>query len=186
MKSKKPSEVTSLHALQELLYNAEKSLSLAKNLLTTLVPNHKKAAQKSWQTWHTYHDGNNQIVEGIFNWRDMVGSDGKTYPVPANYASKSKILEWSQLKATIKSDGSLQYKIIKEVPYITSTGTLIRDEDKFVVISHGTLYQILPAAVTYVQARVGDRLSIRVPQDSESHFAAIEAVVPAEIGLPVA
>lgn len=116
----------------------------------------------------------------------MIGADKKTYPVPANYASKSKIVEGSKLKCTIKSDGSLQYKIIKEGAFITSTGTIIRDGDHFIVVSQDGMYQLLPAAVTYIRARVGDRVSIRIPKGGKGTYATIEARIPAEVGLAVA
>lgn len=42
----------------------------------------------------------------------MIGPDGKTYPVPANYASKSKLVEGDTLKLTIATNGSFIYKQI--------------------------------------------------------------------------
>lgn len=36
---------------------------------------------------------------------------------------------------TIKADGSYQYKIINEVEFDTTTGTLIKDGEHFMVIS---------------------------------------------------
>jgi len=113
----------------------------------------------------------------------MLGADKKLYPVPANYASKSKIVEGSKLKMTIKADGSYQYKIIDEIDYISTTGTLIKDGDHFVVISQNGIYQVIPAAVTYIQARVGDRVSIRIPKDIKATYAAIDTLIPADLGL---
>jgi len=177
----------SLQALQELINNAERSLCHAKNLVSHLVPKApKKADLLNEETdGHVYKHGSDQIIEGIFDGQDMIGADKKTYPVPANYASKSKIVEGSKLKCTIKSDGSLQYKIIKEGEFITSTGTIIRDGDHFVVVSQDGMYQLLPAAVTYIRARVGDRVAIRIPKGKQATYAAIEARIPAEIGLAV-
>ena len=42
----------------------------------------------------------------------MIGPDGKSYPVPANYASKSKLVEGDILKLTIADDGGFIYKQI--------------------------------------------------------------------------
>ncbi len=177
----------SLQALQELINNAEKSLCHAKNLVSHLAPKWPKKVDLLEETeGHVYKHGSNQVIEGVFDGQDMVWADKKTYPVPANYASKSKIVEGSRLKCTIKSDGSLQYKIIKEGEFITSTGTIIRDGDHFVVVSQDGMYQLLPAAVTYIRARVGDRVSIRIPKGKQSTYAAIEARIPSEVGLAVA
>ena len=34
-----------------------------------------------------------KILEGVFDGQNMVGSDGRQYIVPPNYASKSKLVE---------------------------------------------------------------------------------------------
>ncbi|MBU4432193.1 hypothetical protein KKD60_02860, partial [Patescibacteria group bacterium] len=39
------------------------------------------------------HDGEGKIVEGVFDGENMIGPDGKQYSIPANYASKSKLVE---------------------------------------------------------------------------------------------
>jgi hypothetical protein len=177
----------SLQALQELINTAEKSLCHAKNLIHHLAPKMPKKADLLEETdGHIYKHGADQIIEGVFDGQDMIGVDKKTYPVPANYASKSKIVEGSKLKCTIKADGALQYKIIKEVDFVTSTGTIIRDGDHFVVVSQDGMYQLLPAAVTYIRARVGDRIAIRIPKGKKATYATIEARIPAEVGLTVA
>ncbi len=54
------------------------------------------------------------------------------------------------------------------------------------VVSQDGMYQLLPAAVTYIRARVGDRVSIRIPKGKQSTYAAIEARIPSEVGLAVA
>lgn len=184
-KDSKSSQQASLHALQELLSTAERSLHHAKNLMVQITG--KKAIDHTTAPdmagLHAYKHGKSQVVEGVFNGRDMLGSDKKIYPVPANYASKSKIVEGSKLKATIKADGSFQYKIIHEVDYVSTTGTLIKDGDHFFVISQSGIYQVIPASVTYIQARVGDRVSIRIPKDIKATYAAIDALVPADLGL---
>jgi len=113
----------------------------------------------------------------------MLGADKKSYPVPANYASKSKIVEGSKLKMTIKADGSYQYKIINEVEYDTTTGTLIKDAEHFMVISQQGIYQVLPASVTYLHAHIGDRVAIRIPRDKKATYATIDTIVPSDLGL---
>ncbi len=177
-----------LQSLQELINNAEKSLHHAKNLMTQLVGKKPLPALEDEDVsatagLHVYKHGKSQVIEGIFNGKDMIGVDKKTYPVPANYASKSKIVEGSKLKVTIKGDGSFQYKIIDEIPYDTTTGTIIKDGDHFVIICQSGIYQVIPASVTYLQARVGDRVSIRIPHGIKATYATIDALVPSDLGL---
>jgi hypothetical protein len=45
------------------------------------------------------------IIHGIFNGESMVASDGQTYTVPENYASKSRIVEGDRMKLTITTGG---------------------------------------------------------------------------------
>ena len=60
-------------------------------------------------------DSIGKIIEGQFDGQNMIGPDGKVYPVPANYASKSKLVEGDTLKLTIAQDGSFIYKQIGPV-----------------------------------------------------------------------
>jgi hypothetical protein len=108
----------------------------------------------------------------------MLGSDGNIYPVPQNYASKSHLVQGSKLKAIIKPDGKITYKIIEEIPYETCLGILTQNKDKFQVIADGKVYNVLIAAVTYLKAEVGDNISIRIPKGKEATFAALDAVIP--------
>jgi len=57
-----------------------------------------------------------KVIEGVFDGQNMVGSDAKTYPVPANYASKSKLVQGDILKLTIAEDGAFLYKQIGPIP----------------------------------------------------------------------
>jgi hypothetical protein len=183
--SRKNNQQASLQALQDLISTAERSLHHAKNLVNQIVG--KKPAETVDNLdvggLHEYKHGKAKIIEGVFTGKDMLGADKKLYPVPANYASKSKIVEGSKLKVTIKADGTYQYKIIDVIDYISTTGTLIKDGDHFVVISQNGIYQVIPAAVTYIHARVGDRVSIRIPKDIKATYAAIDTLVPADLGL---
>ncbi|MBU1146566.1 hypothetical protein KKD80_03410, partial [Patescibacteria group bacterium] len=45
-----------------------------------------------------YGESGERIMEGVFNGQNMIGADGKEYLVPANYASKSKLVEGDILK----------------------------------------------------------------------------------------
>jgi len=182
--SHKISQQASIHALQELISTAERSLHHAKNLMTQISG--KKVlpqVEPDMAGLHAYKHGKSKVIEGVFTGKDMLGVDKKTYPVPANYASKSKIIEGSKLKMTIKADGSYQYKIIDEIDFDTTTGTLIKEADTFIIISQQGIYQVLPASVTYLQAHVGDRVAIRIPRGIKATYATIDTLVPADVGL---
>lgn len=183
--SRNSAKQASLQALQELISTAERSLHHAKNLMVQIVG--KKPLDMSEEPdmsgLHAYKHGKAKVIEGIFTGKDMLGADKNLYPVPANYASKSKIVEGSKLKVTIKSDGSYQYKIIDEIEFDTTTGTLIKDAEHFMIISQQGIYQVLPASVTYLQAHVGDRIAIRIPRGIKATYATIDTLVPSDLGL---
>jgi hypothetical protein len=123
-----------------------------------------------------------KIVEGVFTGERMQGSDGEDYPVPANYASKSKLVFGDVLKLTIADDGRFLYKQIGPVDRKTVIGTLVADGSQFKVIADGGDYRVLLASVTYFKAEVGDKVTLIVPDGQESEWGAIEAVLPSDVG----
>ena len=73
--------------LRSLLGEAETNLSAAKELLISILGD-GDAISAPRETVVSSPEG--KIIEGIFDGQIMIGPDGKNYPVPANYASKSK------------------------------------------------------------------------------------------------
>jgi hypothetical protein len=108
----------------------------------------------------------------------MIGPDKKQYPVPANYASKSKLVEGDVLKLTISDDGSFIYKQIGPIERKKMLGVLLVDEKgDFKVLAEGKPYKVLLASLTYFKAEAGDEVTIVVPQGQETDWAAVENVI---------
>lgn len=118
-----------------------------------------------------------KVIEGTFNGQNMIGPEGKVYPVPANYASKSKLVEGDTLKLTIVEDGSFIYKQIGPVERKKLIGKLKLEGDQYMVEAGNQNYNVLYASVTYFKAKPGDELTMVVPKDGPAHWAAIEAVI---------
>lgn len=119
-----------------------------------------------------------KIIEGVFDGQNMVGSDAKNYPVPANYASKSKLVQGDILKLTIADDGSFLYKQIGPVPRKQVVGALRLENGHYFVDVSGKQYRVLLASVTYFKAKPGDQVSVNVPEDdSQAEWAALEAAL---------
>ena len=159
--------------LKALIQEAETSLGAAKELLVSLVGDDPSA------TAAIKRDENlGKVIEGVFDGQNMVGSDGKTYPVPANYASKSKLVQGDILKLTIADDGAFLYKQIGPIPRKQVVGTL-KLEGGHYFVSVGTRdFRVLLASVTYFKAKPGDQVSVNVPEDdSQSEWAALEAAL---------
>lgn len=118
-----------------------------------------------------------KVIEGIFDGQNMVGPGEKTYPVPANYASKSKLVEGDILKLTISEDGSFIYKQIGPIERKKLIGTVALQDGTYMVEAGGKLYHVLFASVTYFKAQPGDEVTVVIPSDRPASWAAIEAVI---------
>ena len=107
----------------------------------------------------------------------MVGPDGTTYPVPPNYASKSKLIEGDTLKLTIDPSGSFIFKQIKPAERKIVIGNLVEEEGEYRVLSEGRFYKVLLASITYFKAKSGDEVTLQVHKDKDSQWGAVEHVV---------
>jgi hypothetical protein len=94
----------------------------------------------------------------------MLASDGNTYPVPQNYASKSLLVQGSRLKATIEESGRIKYKIISEIPFTTEIGIVTKTGDKYQIATDTKTYNVLVAAITFHKCNIGDTVTIRIPE----------------------
>lgn len=159
--------------LKALITESETSLAAAKELLLSLVGDDPAAAQLAGAD-----ENLGKVIEGVFDGQNMVGSDGKTYPVPANYASKSKLVQGDILKLTIADDGAFMYKQIGPIPRKQIVGVLTQESGHYFVAAAGRQYRVLLASVTYFKAKPGDQVSVNVPEDdSHAEWAALEAAL---------
>jgi hypothetical protein len=158
--------------LKALIQEAETSMAAAKELLMSLVGEDPVVMEAMKE------EPLGKIIEGVFDGQNMVGSDGKNYPVPANYASKSKLVQGDILKLTIADDGSFLYKQIGPVPRKQVVGVLKLENGHYFVDVSGKQYRVLLASVTYFKAKPGDQVSVNVPEDdSQAEWAALEAAL---------
>lgn len=119
-----------------------------------------------------------RVIEGVFDGQNMQGNDGEEYPVPPNYASKSKLVEGDVMKLTIGVDGSFVYKQIGPVERRREVGQLVVDEHgTFGVKVADRLYKVLLASVTFYKAEEGDEVTILLPKNAEAEWGAVEHVI---------
>ena len=160
--------------LRSLIQEAETNLAAAKELLISIVGDDDTVITPRSST----DDVSGKVIEGVFDGQIMIGPDGKSYPVPANYASKSKLVEGDILKLTIAPDGSFIYKQIGPVARKQIIGTLVQHDGAYYVEASGREYRILLASVTYFRINEGDQVTIIVPEDNlEATWAAVEAAL---------
>jgi hypothetical protein len=119
-----------------------------------------------------------KIIEGVFDGENMIGPDGKQYSVPANYASKSKLVEGDILKLTITANGTFIYKQIGPIERKRLVAKLEKDSGGiYWAVTNGRKWRLLTASVTYFKGQDGDEVIILVPKNGESKWAAVENIV---------
>ena len=117
--------------LRSLLSEAETNLSAAKELLVSILGDGETISAPR-ETVVSSPEG--KIIEGIFDGQIMIGPDGKNYPVPANYASKSKLVE---------GDAGKEYQIL----YASVTYFHLREGSQVSVVIPATNSEATWAAV---------------------------------------
>ncbi|HET6747311.1 MAG TPA: hypothetical protein VFH06_04365 [Candidatus Saccharimonadales bacterium] len=158
--------------LKSLIQEAETNLAAAKELLISIVGDDGTVVTPR----SSQEEVGGKVIEGVFDGQVMIGPDGKSYPVPANYASKSKLVEGDILKLTIADDGGFIYKQIGPVARRQIIGTLTQHDGTYYVEANGKEYRILLASVTYFRLTEGNQVTIIIPEDNpDATWAAVEA-----------
>lgn len=169
-KSTKDDKILQIETLRETIADAEKTIRNAQAILLKL----EGGVEKKKVSLTSDEEG---VIYGNFDGQLMIGDDGKQYPVPANYASKSKLVEGDMLKLTING-GNFMYKQVGPIERKNLIGLAGQDENgNYFVISEGVPYKILLASITYFKIEPGDEVVITVPVENSSVWAAIENVL---------
>lgn len=166
--------------IAQMIESAEKNIQSAKQLLREMMGGTIDTSDitKKAQSLNVTEGG--KIIEGVFDGQNMIGPDGKQYPVPANYASKSKLVEGDVLKLTIADDGSFIYKQIGPVERRKVLGVLVADEKgEYRVVAEGKPFKVLLASLTYFKAEAGDQVTIVLPEGKDAEWGAVENVIKA-------
>jgi len=167
-----------LEKIQKLLDAAEADIHSARMLLrAALGQKELKPIDPVKKAKHLDVADEGKVVEGTYMGEYMHGADGKEYPVPANYASKSKLVEGDILKLTIAENGSFIFKQIKPAERRKSLGTLVYGDGILYVNSEGKAFKVLQASVTYYKGEPGDQVTIIIPKEHDSSWAAIDNIV---------
>lgn len=173
-------KLSNLALIAQMIDSAEKNIQSARQLLREMMGGApiKSSAHLSEKAQSFGMTEGGKIIEGVFDGQNMIGPDKKQYPVPANYASKSKLVEGDVLKLTIADDGSFIYKQIGPVERRKMLGILtVDDKGDFRVIAEGKTFKVLLASLTYFKSQPGDEVTIVVPKEHDSEWAAVENVI---------
>lgn len=174
-------KTSNLALIAQMIDSAEKNIQSAKQLLREMMGGPATKANLANLADKAINLGiseGGKVIEGVFDGQNMIGPDKKQYPVPANYASKSKLIEGDVLKLTISEDGSFIYKQIGPMERKKMLGILLVDEKgDFKVLAEGKTYKVLLASLTYFKAEAGDEVTVVVPEGHDAEWAAVENVI---------
>jgi hypothetical protein len=171
-------KLSNLALLAQMLEAAEKNIQSAKQFLREIMGARPAVSTVADKARVLSVTSQGKIIEGVFDGQNMVGPDGKKYPVPANYASKSKLVEGDVLKLTVADDGSFIYKQIGPVERQKKIGIITQTESgDYRVVAEGQTYRVLLASLTYFKAEPGDEITIVVPKEGETEWAAVENLI---------
>ena len=170
-------------AIEWLLLNVENDIRRVRVLLTRIKDgtynekiDEKELKELSSKLLNYEVPNEGQVVEWVFDWFYMIGSDDKKYPVPLNYSSKSKLISWDVLKLVILQNWKLMYKLISPASRTYLKATLSKASNDYIWIwDNGKTYRLNPAAVTFFNLQVGDEMSIVINAENKWDFAAIES-----------
>jgi hypothetical protein len=166
--------------IKKLVDTAEIALQQARNILSEMTGDPSYAASVVENiSLSSSVEGDDQIIEGVFDGQQMIGPDGKKYSVPANYASKSKLVEGDLMKLTILQDGTFLYKQIGPQLRDRVKATLIYDNETGeyrALTDHGDSHKLLTASVTYFKVNPGDKIIVLLPKGKKTVWAALENI----------
>lgn len=177
-------DTNKLATIKQMLHTAQSNIHSAQELLSQLAGGAGASmsyASPTPQASRSVGSSGGKIIEGVFDGEMMIGPDGNRYPVPPNYASKSKLISGDLLKLTITETGSFVYKQIGPVERIQVIGVVKKLGNDFYVHTKGGEFRVLTASVTYFRAEPGDNVTVIVPAGSSGGWAAIENIIPGNV-----
>lgn len=115
-------------------------------------------------------------ITGTFDGENMTSETGETFPVPANYASKSLLVVGDTLKL-VEEGKEKRFKQIEHVKRHKTTGIITKKEGKWRAVTPEGSYKVLPAAIAHFGADVGSEVVLHLPSDNLTvPYGAIESV----------
>lgn len=177
------SSAAKVHDLEELIRKQELEIKKMRVILEELRGKSSSQAVdyvvKASEVGAEKQSDEGLVIEGVFDGQSMIGPDGKKYSVPANYASKSKLVEGDILKLTIDRQGNFVYKQIGPVERKRLVGILVKDRERgeFIALAGDAMFRLLMASITYYKGDENDEVVILVPKDADSKWAAVENII---------
>jgi len=127
-----------LDLLRQALSAAESSIKLARQLISDIEREDSDSGKKPPKE--------KPGIIGVFDGELMMTDKNETFPVPANYASKSLLVVGDTLKI-IDEGGEKKFKQIEHVKRHKTTGILAKKDGKWRVVTPEGSYKVLTEEV---------------------------------------
>lgn len=176
-----------LRNLVQSVHATKASLSAVEKWTKMLAEDHSEVVDVSdtgdLKPLYNTRDDDEKVLEGYFDGYKMVADNGGEFAVPANYASKSKLVEGDRMKLVIKPSGAFVFKQIQLIPRKPVVGKLILDGSQYKVLCADREYNVLYASVTFYKGKIGDTVTVLIPEEGEASWGAVENIIPAEMAV---
>src|SRR3990167_8109874 len=157
-----------LDLLRQALSAAESSIKLARQLISDLEREESDSGKKPPKE--------KPGIIGVFDGELMMTDKNETFPVPANYASKSLLVVGDTLKI-IDEGGEKKFKQIEHVKRHKTTGILAKKDGKWRVVTPEGSYKVLTEAVQHFNGDVGDEVLLQLPANNlQVAYGTIETI----------
>ncbi len=157
-----------IQLLSQALNAASSSLNLAKQFLTEIE--------------HGGGTGETPGLVGKYDGMFMVTEAGKKYPVPDNYAAKTKLLYGDKLKMIEGPEGR-RFKLLEEVERAEEGAQLALKDGRFEALGKDASFKLLQGAVRFWNGEEGDKLKILLPKGGKNvPFACLLEIVGRQPG----
>ncbi len=120
-----------------------------------------------------------QTLEWLFDWVSFIDSNWAKYPVPMNYASKSKLVPWDKLKLRIMKNWDFVFKLIEKAPRQKITAILSKDKEgkRIAIYKNKYVFLLNHASVSYYKWKPWDKILIIVNKSKPWKYAVLDAVL---------
>lgn len=177
---------TQLKLIMQALIAAETSIGLAKQLLASYggMPVSGGSAVNNFRSQRKPMRDNRPSTRdlpgmiGKYDGENLITEDGKTFPVPTNYAGKSKLVYGDTLKVMESPDGGKLFKQIDKVNRKKLEAKLAKKDGKWVVVTGtGETYKTLGTNVEFLGGKEGDDVAVLIPEDNvKAPYAAVDYI----------
>jgi hypothetical protein len=126
-----------------------------------------------------------EVVEGFFDGESMIGDNGKTYPVPPNYASKTQLIMGDRMKRILTTTRE-SFKLIKPAERERVVGIFDIQGDTYLVVVDGYALpvRVLKASATFAMKNLGlqpgDSVAVIIPKEGEPIWGALSSIISGE------